>query len=134
MEPFYVFVRHNQPVYEHPLEETLNVCLDALYRDPDICKRPQPEKLLRKMLLKATTEVEFSFEGTIYWQIDGVAMVSPLVPTLANIFVGYCESRLQADKWPLLYNCFVDDTFSIFETEERADEFFRVLNSMHPAL
>ena len=60
-----------------PLEETLNVCLDALYRDPDICKRPQPEKLLRKMLLKATTEVEFSFKDTTYRQIDILNGVSP---------------------------------------------------------
>ena len=41
-----------------PLAETIDICMDSLYRDPQIKKPRTPEKLLRKMLLKATTEVE----------------------------------------------------------------------------
>ena len=42
--------------------------------------------------LKTVLGVEFSFDGKMYKQIDGVAMGSPLGPILANIFVGYLES------------------------------------------
>lgn len=119
-----------------PLQETIKICLDSLYRDPNICPPPQPEELLRKMLMKATTEVEFSFDGIMYRQVDGVAMGSPLGPVLANIFVGQCESladQLECE-WPLLYNRFVDDTFAIFAKDEQVETFFNVLNNLHPAL
>ena len=117
-----------------PLAETITICLDALYRDDSISQPSVPESLLRKLLLKATTEVEFSFDGVIYKQIDGVAMGSPLGPVLANIFVGFCESTVDSGSWPLLYNRFVDDTFSIFNSEEESLDFFHVLNGLHPNL
>ena len=39
-----------------PLEKTIDICLDSLYRDDDVPTPTVPEKLLRKLLLKATTE------------------------------------------------------------------------------
>ena len=119
-----------------PLRETVQLCLDALYRDQDTvnCKPPLPEAEFAKLLYNATTDVEFSFNGKIYRQIDGVAMGSLLGPVLANIFVGHCELRVDPEKWPMFYNRFVDDTFTIFPSKEESDSFFEVLNSMHPAL
>ena len=72
-----------------PLEENIKICLDSLYRDPTICPPPLPEKLIRKMFFKATTEVGLSFDGIMYRQVDGVAIGSPLGPILANVFVGH---------------------------------------------
>ena len=117
-----------------PLEKTIEICLDALYREEDIAKPTVPEKVLKKLLLKATTEVEFSFNDTMYRQVDGVAMGSPLGPILANVFVGYCEDAVEDDQWPLYYDRFVDDTFSIFTSEEKSVEFFNTLNNLHPSL
>ena len=78
---------------------------------------------MRKLFFRATTGVEFSFNGVMYRQVDGVAMGSPLGPALANIFVGHCEATMDKEKWSLLYNRFVDDTLSIFESEEQSVEF-----------
>ena len=117
-----------------PLKETIDIVLNSLYRDPQISPPSQPENLLRKLLLKATSEVEFSFDGTMYRQVDGVAMGSPLGPILANIFVGYQEERIEEEHWPQMYDRFVDDTFSVFQGKERAYCFFDRLNQLHPAL
>ena len=57
-------------------------------------KHPQmPEFVWKEMLHLAVLGVEFSFDGKMYKQIDGVVMGSPLGPILANIFVGYLESN-----------------------------------------
>ena len=56
-----------------------------------------------------------------YNQIIGVAMGSPLIPVLANVFMGFYES-----KWPYEYNpnkpkfylrC-VDDILAAFDNEQ----------------
>ena len=44
------------------------------------------------MLCMAIKNVEFRFNNTIYRQVDGVAMGSPMGPILVNTFVGYFES------------------------------------------
>ena len=60
-------------------------------------------------------------------------MDSPLGPALANIFVGYFENKLFTSiEKPLLYTCYVDDTFAIFRSE--AENFFTALNSLHSSL
>ena len=43
------------------------------------------------MLTLATKESYSPFDGEIYQQVDGVAMGSPLDPTLANIFLCHYE-------------------------------------------
>ena len=74
-----------------PLNEVIDICADTLYslENPTL-KRNNFVRLMRL----ATEEVEFSFNNTLYRQIDGIAMGSPLGPTLANIFMGYLEYRI----------------------------------------
>ena len=110
-----------------PLEETIQICLDTLYRDEQIEQPSLPEMLLKKLLLKATSDVEFSFDGIMYRQIDGVAMGSPLGPVLANIFMGHCEVRILEKCWPLLYDHFIDNTFAEFLSENESHGFFQRL-------
>ena len=49
--------------------------------------------------VRCKSKTHFIFNSKFYNQIDGVAMGSPLAPVLANIFMGFHES-----KWLNEYN------------------------------
>ena len=88
-----------------------------------------------KLLHSATSTVKFSFDNTIYRQIDGVVMCSPLGPALANIFAGYYEEKLFSEiSKPAAYFRCVDDTFVIFQYETESEKFLMRLNGLHSSL
>ena len=71
----------------------------------------------------------------MYKQLDSVAMVSPLGPALANIFVGFHESRFfDNTAKPGVYFRYVDNSFVIFGSELDCDHFQEKLSLLHPAL
>ena len=83
----------------------------------------------------ATKDILFLFNGKLYKQIDGVAMGSPLGPTLANIFMSHYE-RLwlrdcPAEFKPLHYFRYVDDTFVLFRSRDHIAKFHEYLDSQH---
>jgi len=83
----------------------------------------------------ATSSVEFSFNNSMYRQIDGVAMGSPPGPALANIFVGHQEQKLfNVVNRPLAYFRYVDDTFAVFNNEDDCNAFLSHLNCLHSSL
>ena len=106
-----------------------------LYRDDSDAQPLISKAVFIELMKSATYGVEFSFNDIIYKQTDGVAMGSPLGPTLANIFVGFYEEKLfsQISK-PSRYFRYVDDTFTMFRNEEESDNFFKQLNCLHPSL
>ena len=78
------------------------------------------------------SESHFLFDGQYHDQIDGVSMGSPLARVLANLFIGYHERNWIHDyTGPMVYRCFVDDTFCIFINETEALKFLKYLNSRH---
>ena len=117
-----------------PLAETIEICANALY-DGELTLPPFPRAVFVELMQTATSSAEFSFNNIMHRQIDGVAMGSPLGPSLANIFVGYYKALLfkRVNK-PLMYYRYVDDTFAVFNDEDECNEFFSHLNSLHPLL
>ena len=74
------------------------------------------------MLLLTTKENVLLFGQKCYSPIDGVAMGSPLGPTLDNIFLCHHETTwlknsLKSFK-PVYYKRYVDDIFALFENPE----------------
>ena len=119
-----------------PLHETLDIILRLLFPDPEDTFDGFNKKQFKALLELATTTSTFLFNNKLYEQIDGVAMGSPCGPTLANIFLCFCEKKWLSDCptefKPFLYRRYVDDTFSLFKDASHVDKFLGYLNSKHP--
>ena len=93
------------------------------------------KKELRKLFLFDTSQTHFIFNSKFYNQIDGVAMDSPLSPVLANIFMGFRESKwlneYSIDK-PKFYLRYVDDILAAFDNEQDSLNFLDFLSNRYP--
>ena len=74
-----------------PLEETINICTELIYGQNDSTEG------LNKSECKEYKESYFIFNDILYKQIDGVAMGSPLGPTLANTLLCFYEKSGQSN-------------------------------------
>ena len=97
-----------------PLEETISICTESIYdQNHSIVGLNNSEFI--ELLSLATKESYFIFNEILYKQIDGVAMGSPLGPTLANAFLCFYEKKWleqRSDKFkPLYYRRYVNDIF-----------------------
>ena len=95
-----------------PLSEAINFAISLIFENNLDIKFTKCE--LRKLFRIATSETHFAFNGSIFDQIDGVAMGSPLASVLANLFMGFHEQNwiYQATNVkPILYKWYLDDIF-----------------------
>ena len=117
-----------------PLKETINIILNKIFINGN--KFHGLTKSEFKTLLElATNNSFFLFNEKYYKQIDGVAMGSPLGPTLANIFMCHYEKewleQCSSLHKPYFYRRYVDDTFVLFDDVNKANLFLNFLNSRH---
>ena len=102
-----------------PFQETIDIAINLIFNhNPNV---NITKKELKKLFLFATSQTHFIFNSKFYNQIDGVAMGSPLVPVLANIFMGFHgsgwlnEYNFNKPKFHLTY---VDDILAAFDNEQ----------------
>ena len=96
---------------------------------------PLGHNVFVELMHLVTSSMEFSFNNNMHRQIDGEAMVSPLGPALANMFVGCQEVKLFSNTYkPLAYLHYVDDTSASFNNEDDCNNFLTHLDSPHPSL
>ena len=74
------------------LEETIENCLHDLLFDKSTTDNLTKEDV-HDLLSAAAKESFFIFDNSLYSQIDGVEMESPLGPTLANAFLCHYEKE-----------------------------------------
>ena len=96
-----------------PLEETIDNIINDLFLTTDKVHNFEREEL-KKLLTFAAYESFFIFDGEYYTQIDGVAMGSPLGPTLANAFLCHFEKSGFQNALQNFYQVFTRDTLMTF--------------------
>ena len=116
-----------------PLTETLNLCIQNLYRNQAHVNNLTKSSFYK--LLKITMfESFFIFDGKFYEKCDGVAMDSPLGPTLANTFMCHFENiwleNCRSHFRPIVYRRF-DDTFFLFRSKDHVEKFRNYFNKQH---
>ena len=93
------------------------------------------KKEMFKVLSLILKESIISFNNKYYSQIDGIAVGSPLRPTLANIFLCCHESNwlkyYPKDFQSVYYKRYVDDIFVLFNKPEHGQFFLEYINKKH---
>ena len=119
-----------------PLQETNEICVNQLFTEPTTTVNGLLREEFRRLLEFCSMESFFLFNDNYYKQVDGVAMGSPLGPTLANAFMCYYERKwleeCPSDFKPKYYKRYVDDIFVLFSSSEHVDSFLSYMNSKHP--
>ena len=119
-----------------PLKKTINIILDRIYNKQQI-NTTLKKRTLKKLLLDSCTKTPFSINGELFKQIDGVAMGSPLGPTLANIIMTTFEDeivqKLIDSNLITFYARYVDDTLVLVKPSD-VPEVLKVFNSFHPQI
>ena len=99
------------------LEETINISCDTLFGNETKINNFSTNDF-EKLLRMALQNNFFNFDGKIYKQTDGVAMGSPLGPSLVNAFLCFLEQIWLNDCpeyfKPVYYGRYVDDIFALF--------------------
>ena len=101
-----------------PLSKAIDIAIYLMFESSPDIKFTKRE--LQKLFRITTSEIHFTFNGSIYDQIDGVAMGSPLAPIVANLFMVFHEQNWieqATNVKSIFYKRNVDDIFAVFESE-----------------
>ena len=110
------------------IDPAINLILES---SPDIrfIKRQ-----LRKLFRIATSQTHFTFNGSIFYQTDGLAVGFPLAPILAKLFKSFHEKywiEQAANVKPIFYKRYVDDVLAVFESQSDVDAFYNFSKARH---
>ena len=80
----------------------------------------------------------FTFDGTLFLQLFGVAMGTRVAPTFACLFMGWLEKKMLQD-WrgrpPRLWRRYIDDIIFLWSgSKSELLEFVKFLNEYHPTI
>ena len=117
-----------------PLDESIELISNKIYSSDSLARPPFPKTVFVK-LLKFSTSGLFMYKNSLFRQVDGVAMGSPLGPSIANFFLGHLEENklfTNGNINPKLYVRYVDDIFAVFGKNESFQPFLNHINSQHP--
>ena len=116
-----------------PLQETIDIIVQRIYDKNEIATTISRDDM-KSLLFLCTSKSCFPLNDTLYEQIDGISMGSPLGLVMANIFMIYFESLLQGRSNIIGMNYwyrYVDDVFAIFNVKPDLTAILQELNSVH---
>ncbi|PFX24193.1 hypothetical protein AWC38_SpisGene11202 [Stylophora pistillata] len=118
-----------------PAHETITILVEKDFSDNwfnDTYDLNLTKDQLRELHELATTNQLFQLDVTLYEQVEGVAMGSPLGSLLANTFMCSIEEKLEEkNELSSFYKRYVDDTLAIMPDLNEANIFLNKLNSCH---
>ena len=118
-----------------PLDEAINIFTNTVHSEQDVIQGINKEEF-RNLLLLATKEFYLIFNEVVYKQHDGVAMGSPLGPTLANAFLCFYEKKwlekCPPEFEPVFYRRYVDDIFVLFKSTDHLVKFRNYFHTCYP--
>ena len=140
LPPFRPIIDTTGTAYQ-PLAKYLTRLLNPLTMNSytlEIQENTSPKKrTLKKLLLDCCTKTPFSINGQLFKQTDGVAMGSPLGPTLANIFMTAFEDeivrKLIDSDVIKFYVRYVDDTLIVAKPSD-FKTILETFNTFHPQI
>ena len=115
-----------------PITTTIDIIIKRLYNHPALPPPTIPQPTMKTLLEICTTETPFTYNGTTYLQKNGVAMGTPLGPTLADFYMSQLENDLLSQNKisnPCFYVRYVDDILAIFNTKNHVHHFVRRLQN-----
>ena len=113
-----------------PVHETIDYILQEIYvkeKLPKICSK----LIMKRLLLKLTTEKTFMLNSNFYKQIDGCTMDGLLSVIFSDIYTTKTEEGVVKPTNPIFYKRFVDDIISK-KKKDQTDLLFETLNNHHP--
>ncbi|XP_072041401.1 uncharacterized protein [Amphiura filiformis] len=119
-----------------PIEQSLQVIKSRLENDPTLKDRTllSVDDVLELLQFVLTTTY-FLFRGTIYKQLFGAAMGSPVSPVVANLYMEFLEQKAIASAprtcKPRLWKRYVDDILEIVN-KDQVDDLTEHLNQSDP--
>jgi len=116
-----------------PVSETIDIILRKLFPNDSDMYQGFNRNDFSSLLKLAVEDSYFSFDNSLYRQIDGMSMGSPLGPLFANIFLSHYESEwLQnCPIKPFLYRRYVDDTLWLLPADSDLSVLMNFMNSRH---
>ena len=91
--------------------DTIDYILDQIYVQQKL--KPICSKLIfKRLLIKLSTEVTFTFNDKFCKQIDGCTMGGPLSVTFSDIYMTKMERDVVRPFNPIFYRRYVDDIYN----------------------
>ncbi|XP_064117666.1 uncharacterized protein LOC135223089 [Macrobrachium nipponense] len=106
-----------------PVDETIDIILDHVYRNQLTVPLNIPEALLHTLLEICMKKAPFStHRGQMFHQKDGVVIGCPLWVLFANFYVGTMEERVFARmQQPRRYGWYIDDIFVQIDAKDEVE-------------
>ena len=119
-----------------PIDAAVQTALQKLEGDPSLADRttltPAQIADLLNFVLRSTY---FQYNGSLYEQLEGAAMGSPISGVIANLYMDSFEQQATTTSAykPRIWKHYVDATFTILD-RGNIDSFLQHLNNQQPSI